>query len=282
MNTSPDFAEDVIPVLTYPVALVHGMGGFDELRIAIGEYKALGWHYFHGVSEWLRRHAVPEVLSPELPPTGSIRDRAEALKAALDQYFPGRKVHLIAHSMGGLDARDYISRLGGHERVLSLTTLGTPHHGSPLAETICQKMIDPIATAGERFKWTGLLDRLNDRFAAHRDLTPESCEAFNAETPDCPDVTYYSYGGAPAPGEVQWPLRPFYEILKRRNGADDNDGLVPLESAKWTGWRGAVPADHLAFINWQFQEASREVFDVWTFYTGLLTDLSDAECSEDQ
>jgi len=39
----------------------------------------------------------------------------------------GRKVHLFAHSMGGLDARHMITHLGMANRVRTLTTIGTPH-----------------------------------------------------------------------------------------------------------------------------------------------------------
>ncbi len=44
-----------------------------------------------------------------------------------------RRVHLLGHSNGGLVARQYIQRFGGHRRAMSLITLGTPHHGTPVA-----------------------------------------------------------------------------------------------------------------------------------------------------
>ncbi|XVX19409.1 esterase/lipase family protein [Actinomycetota bacterium] len=40
------------------------------------------------------------------------------------------RIHIIAHSMGGLISRYYITRLGGDEHVHTLVTLGTPHHGT--------------------------------------------------------------------------------------------------------------------------------------------------------
>jgi len=43
------------------------------------------------------------------------------------------RFHVIGHSKGGLIARTYIQRHGGDRRVKSLITLGTPHHGTPLA-----------------------------------------------------------------------------------------------------------------------------------------------------
>lgn len=40
---------------------------------------------------------------------------------------------IIGHSKGGLIGRYYVKRLGGHERCAALVTLGTPHHGTPVA-----------------------------------------------------------------------------------------------------------------------------------------------------
>ena len=45
--------------------------------------------------------------------------------------FGARHVHLIAHSKGGLDTRDFLARtIPANFGVLSLITLSTPHHGS--------------------------------------------------------------------------------------------------------------------------------------------------------
>ncbi|WP_244859872.1 esterase/lipase family protein [Intrasporangium calvum] len=43
------------------------------------------------------------------------------------------RIHIIGHSLGGLIARYYVTRLGGDLRVHTLVTLGTPHGGSYLA-----------------------------------------------------------------------------------------------------------------------------------------------------
>ena len=40
------------------------------------------------------------------------------------------RIHIIGHSLGGLIARYYVTRLGGDERVHTLVTLGTPHSGT--------------------------------------------------------------------------------------------------------------------------------------------------------
>ena len=60
---------------------------------------------------------------------------------ARDPGFAGRKLFIIGHSLGGLVARSFMQEwrlarghgIPGGERVLHLVTLGTPHHGTPLA-----------------------------------------------------------------------------------------------------------------------------------------------------
>lgn len=50
---------------------------------------------------------------------------------AIAREFGAHKVHLIAHSKGGLDTRDFLARkMPDNFAVLSFTTLSTPHHGS--------------------------------------------------------------------------------------------------------------------------------------------------------
>jgi triacylglycerol lipase len=75
-----------------------------------------------------------ECLVPKLKPADArqgIEPLAEQLKAAIDQRWgETAKVHIVAHSMGGLISRQYLQHLGGHERCVSLTTLATPHHGT--------------------------------------------------------------------------------------------------------------------------------------------------------
>ena len=46
------------------------------------------------------------------------------------------RIHIIGHSLGGLIARYYVTRLGGDTRVHTLITLGTPHEGSYAAYAV--------------------------------------------------------------------------------------------------------------------------------------------------
>jgi triacylglycerol lipase len=46
------------------------------------------------------------------------------------------KVNIIAHSKGGLDSRYAISSLHMGDKVASLTTISTPHHGSKTVDIL--------------------------------------------------------------------------------------------------------------------------------------------------
>jgi triacylglycerol lipase len=43
------------------------------------------------------------------------------------------RLHIIGHSKGGLVGRYLVARRGWHDRVRTLVTLGSPHHGTPTA-----------------------------------------------------------------------------------------------------------------------------------------------------
>jgi pimeloyl-ACP methyl ester carboxylesterase len=68
---------------------------------------------------------------------GSWFDHANEVQAEIDrakQMFGVEKVNIVGHSKGGLDSRNYLSR--GGDDVVSLTMLGTPNAGSPLADIV--------------------------------------------------------------------------------------------------------------------------------------------------
>ena len=128
------------------VLLAHGLFGFSRIG-------ALA--YFTGVREcWRKANPTGQItfLAPPVPPTGSLHDRALALKAAIeaaftrDQLAAGKVVHVVGHSMGGLDARYLMSRngLGCASWIASLTTISTPHAGSMLADIALGRRIISI------------------------------------------------------------------------------------------------------------------------------------------
>ncbi|HOX42141.1 MAG TPA: alpha/beta fold hydrolase [Myxococcota bacterium] len=237
----------------WPVVLVHGILGFDRLELG-----PLRRDYFHGVVEHLRDLGV-EVHCPRLPPLGGIAERAEALAAFL-RALPARKVNLVAHSMGGLDARWAISRLGCAPRVASLTTLGTPHRGTPAAD-LGVRLLGLEWGVGALLSAAGLPGRVLT------DLSVQGLARFDAEAPDAPGVRYFCVpASADATGQGVHPLlRPLHAYLQRAAGP--NDGLVPAASQVHGQVLARVRADHWAEIGWG------QGLDAPALFVRLLTEL---------
>src|SRR5207247_792188 len=95
-------------------------------------------------------------------------------------------VHLIGHSLGGLDSRYLISCLGMAPRVLTLTTVGTPHRGSPFADWGVRRFAPLLRP---------VLDYFRVPCEAVFDLTVANSRRFNAAVPDVPGVRYFSVAG---------------------------------------------------------------------------------------
>jgi triacylglycerol lipase len=168
-------------------------------------------------------------------------------------------VNIVAHSMGGLDARYAIARLGLASRVASLTTIGTPHVGTPLADL-------GTAVLGEQLGLRRALARFGVGLDAFYDLTSERVAALNAAAPDAHGVAYASVVGAVQARRRTHPLLlPGWLYL--RAAAGENDGLVPADAQRWGEVLARIDADHWAQIGW-----SRH-FDAAAFYDGLAAEL---------
>jgi len=235
------------PRLRYPIVLAHGAFGFDQIRVAGRRHV-----YFRGVPERLRVMGI-EVHRPRVPPIGSVVARAEKLSSSV-RALSAKKVNLIAHSMGGLDARYAICRLGLADRVASLTTIGTPHLGTPLADLGIGVL--------RRFRvlFSALLDV--DVFV---DLTSESLLSFNREMHDAPQVAYASVvarGDRAVMNPLLWPSHIY---LSECAGA--NDGIVPAASQRWGEVIREIVADHWAQVGWSSS------FDAPALYEDLAQEL---------
>jgi triacylglycerol lipase len=200
-----------------------------------------GWvvaDYFPGIPKLLR-DAGNRVMVARLGMTAGIADRAAQLKELVDRESPNEPVHLIAHSMGGLDSRYMISRLGMAGRVLSLTTLGTPHRGSSFADWGVKRF---------RSLACPLFEYFGQSYQAFLDLTVASCRRFNAEVPDAPEVRYFSVAGRLRPGCLSWPWYLPSRLLERLEG--ENDGVVSTSSAHWGEACEVWDGDHMGLVNW--------------------------------
>jgi triacylglycerol lipase len=248
-----------------PIVLVHGILGFDRLGLPDSPIS-----YFRGVPKALSDagYTVPE--PPALKPAGSVKERAGDLQKYLENHEDVKdgQVHLIAHSMGGLDCRYAISRLGMADRVLSLTTLGTPHGGTSIADL-------DISVFGGLLKIidsTKILD-LQGFF----DLTRRHSLEFEQEgVVDPESVRYFSVAGLYNPGNFDL-LKLTHDFIFPKEGA--NDGLVPVTSASFGTFLGTWPGNHFRLINWptNLLLGPAEEFagdSVLSLYAGLVQHLA--------
>ncbi len=241
------------------IILVHGILGFRE---------KFGVEYFNGVKESLESPSR-KVLVPQLDATGTIRKRGEQLRGQIWEAFrrglldPDAGTHIIAHSQGGLDSRFMLSPKNPNTtrendlsgKITSLTTIGSPHQGSPIADLLAGKPFDRTFKGLESILDSrglgqdivrALLSRLGINPEALTDLDTASMAEFNRDYPDHPGVHYFSIAGKGRPG-IQPTclfLLEFHHHIRSVTG-EDNDGLVAVSSAeRWgSGWP-AWPADH--------------------------------------
>ncbi|KAG9293182.1 hypothetical protein G9A89_010519 [Geosiphon pyriformis] len=115
-----------------PLVLCHGLFGFDKLGPR--SFPLLQIHYWGGIQEALQKIGA-QVIVTKVPRTGGIRSRARELHRTLEKTLAGSEINLLAHSMGGLDCRYLIAHLPPEKcTIRSLTTVGTPHRGSPFMD----------------------------------------------------------------------------------------------------------------------------------------------------
>lgn len=93
---------------------------------------------------------------------GDIADTAKDFAAFVDQVRAetgAAEVDLVGHSQGGLVARQYVKFEGGADHVDSLIGLGTPNHGTEVANAVSWLPFPSIAQMAEGSEF---LNRLNE------------------------------------------------------------------------------------------------------------------------
>ncbi|MGH9404273.1 MAG: esterase/lipase family protein [Terriglobia bacterium] len=241
------------------IVLVHGILGFRE---------KFGIEYFAGVAEHLRELPA-KVYAAEVSPTGSVETRGEGLRSQIlaalanGTLDSAEKIHIIAHSMGGVDSRYLLSPANEattpandvSPRVASLTTISSPHRGSPIADLVELKFGEEPAASGVLVEVVKALKKgvgeamghLGLSLDAVRDLTTTAMQDFNQRYLDNPGVRYFSVAGAGRQGTraTALALVLLYRYIQTRTG-ESNDGIVTVSSARWGAFDpNTWPCDHL-------------------------------------
>ena len=246
--------------MTYPIVLAHGLCRFDTLWRSPQEVDNTDdprrdkRHYFKGIRGMLQRRGHT-VFHSNVAWAAPVDRRADDLRGNVARVLAATgasKVNLIANSMGGLDARHMLfnDRLSGriHLRVASLTTLSTPHWGSPFADWGLDHLPGLIPAAA----------RMGLDIRALRDLRTDACRRYNRcakvqvfEQTVKSAIRFQTYAGRQGFWAMCTPLKLPYAVIRRREGA--NDGLVSVRSARWQPefFKGVIEhSDHLNLLGW--------------------------------
>jgi triacylglycerol lipase len=243
----------------HPVVFCHGMLALTMLRMQIPE----DTNYFLHLQPFLRERGI-EALYPNVEPTGGVAARAEQLRDLI-RHWTDEPVNLVAHSMGGLDARYLITHLGMADRVASLTTIATPHHGTAVADWFCLNF-------RQRVPLLLTLEAFGMNVDGFRDCRTDICRLFNERVADAPHVRYFSYTASVPSSRVSPLLRRAWNILTPAEGP--NDGLVSVRSAMWGEVLGSLSVDHFAQTPDGLFVRPGENFDALNFYSRLIEDLA--------
>lgn len=273
----------------HPILLV---GGIDD-------DPALSWN--PKIAEAMAEVALNEVLIFQPSPWSVPEVRARELDAhltALGATRPGVRFNLICWAVAGLDCRALVSPGGifadepqravlATSRVASITTVGTPHRGTTVADAALDLVDGDAAGLLDALGASGA-DRPDDTLleASLRRITPASLRTFNAQVVDHPDLPYASWAGVSHPfgqpylpseaevaascaddsGVLRWARsHDGYDVLAAELHASapyagdgvlgdgavllrPSDGMIAVHSARWGEFRGCLPADHYDLV----------------------------------
>jgi triacylglycerol lipase len=232
-----------------PIILAHGICPFHRLMpFPSSRDNARGdrFHYFRKIRSTLLSHGFP-AFHTRVSWAGSLERRASDLRRAIlgitDGFSRWPAVHIIAHSMGGLDARYMICRYRMEKRVISLTTIGTPHLGTSYADWGLRRLGFLVPLSG----------RLGLDLSGFLSLSREACARLNESLEPfekANGVRYQTVAGTQPLERMFMPFRFPFRIIREEEG--ENDGLVSLRSAMWKEeyFLEEMDADHLNQIGW--------------------------------
>ena len=229
----------------YPIVFTHGMAGF----INIGGDQ-LGVDYWYQILPNLARNGA-NAWATRVSPFNSSEVRGEQLAQQVDEILAitgASKVNLIGHSHGGPTIR-YVAGVMP-SKVASLTAVGSPNKGSPVADFILKvqgtplekPLMDMVNLVSKTITWAQGLDPNSyphDSLASAKSLTLAGSAQFNSKFPmgmpttSCGEgayqekgIQFYSFTGNTAVTNILDPDSAMLATSLLIDNGRDNDGLV--------------------------------------------------------
>ena len=254
--------------LKYPVVFVHGIVAHDrDSPVA----------FWGRIPDTLRSHGV-NIFFGNTDAWGTYESNATILKDTIENVLAqtqAERVNIIAHSKGGIDSRYLIWNYDFGDKVASLTTISTPHHGAELADFIANRDIIYTETAMHIISVFGQLygDRYPNLYAVLYELTTENMAEFNQKVLQDEMVYYQSlYTAMNRPLDDALFSRT-YAYIYRVGGP--NDGVVSAKSATWGSNARRIVRNgisHTQIVD--IQKRSVDGVDTPSLYIDILRDLS--------
>lgn len=265
--------------LKYPLLMVHGMGFRDRKHLC----------YWGRIPKALSSQGA-NVFFGNQDAVGSVECNAETVAKSLDEVLRitgAPKVNILAHSKGGLESR-YLANHGYGDKIASITTIDTPHHGSKTVDFLMRapKWMVKSAAWGNDL-WMKLLgDKNPDSMACFDILTTKTAEQFNIDnpTPDGILCQSYAFKCKSAFSDIVFCITQ--PVVTRFDG--DNDGMVSNDSMRWANFRGIRTSSsrrgisHADVVDMRRRRftgkapsSDSEVSDIVPFYVGLVKELKE-------
>jgi len=265
--------------LKYPLLMVHGMGFRDRKHLC----------YWGRVPKTLEAKGA-KVFFGNQDSVGSIESNAEIIARSLDEVLKqtgAEKVNILAHSKGGLESR-YLINHGYHDKVASLTTIDTPHHGSKTVDFLMRapKWMVKAAARGNDIWMKILGDRNPDSYTCFDILTTRTAAQFNIDNPAPDDVYCQSYAFKCNSSFSDPVFCITFPVVSRFDG--ENDGMVSVNSATWVNFKGVHTApskrgiSHADVVDLRRRRftsrapsSNEEVSDIANFYVDVVKELKE-------
>ena len=237
-------------------------------NIHLSHYNAFGTNHYDRIKNALVQQDNAD-LDPEkvilLPNvtnmTSSIESRGASLAKNLARALDKMKVHrchLVSHSFTGVDARAAISMYGAADRVKSLTTLSSPHHGLSLIDMALQseRFNNEAMLIEKAFEMLGLTRRSAEEF------TSWNMKDFNTVCDDAPHVDYFSIG-AYKDGKLMNPLlKHGHDMVVGKRFDVQTDGLVMDEEARWGKYLLTFNNDHFEMVGFEPEHDPANIYNL--------------------
>ena len=254
----------------YPILLVHGFMIKDAFLMK-------SW----GKIDAMLLSEGYTVFKSKIDGVGTVEYNASVLKnEVLDilKKTKSEKVNIIAHSKGGLDSKYMIKELDMAKHVASLTTLCTPHQGTPVASGVMNlpkpavKLLAAVINTAYRVLGDKNPDSYNAGLELMRVKAPESETLNTAEGVMCQSFT----ANIPKGDEKQDFVMAIPVMFSRFMEKDRaTDGLVPRDSAIFGNYKGDCldgSVSHTEIVD--FLVCAKKRDKILAFYSELCKDLA--------